>query len=174
MEGIKMKVVIIGGVAAGPKTAARLRRLNPDAEITIIERGKLLSYAGCGMPYFVSGDVPEWKKLTDTPAGVVRDTVFFQNVKGIRVLNGTLAGTIDRNNRTVAVVQVETGEKQTLPYDKLVLATGGMPVHLPVEGMGLNNVFRLWQAEDALSMNKALSMGTLKKAVIIGGGLIGV
>ena len=174
MERKKMKVVIIGGVAAGPKTAARLRRLNPDAEITIIERGKLLSYAGCGMPYFVSGDVPEWKKLTDTPAGVVRDTVFFQNVKGIRVLNRTLAETIDRNNKTVTVVHVETGEKQTLPYDKLVLATGGMPVHLPVEGIGLNNVFRLWQAEDALSMNKALSMGTLKKAVIIGGGLIGV
>ena len=76
MERKNMKVVIIGGVAAGPKTAARLRRLNPDAEITIIERGKLLSYAGCGMPYFVSGDVPEWKKLNDTPAGVIRDAVF--------------------------------------------------------------------------------------------------
>jgi len=174
MERKKMKVIIIGGVAAGPKTAARLRRLNPDAEITIIERGKLLSYAGCGMPYFVSGDVPEWKKLTDTPTGVVRDTVFFQNVKGITVLNRTLAETIDRRNKTVTTVHVETGEKQTLPYDKLVLATGGMPVQLPVEGMELNNVFRLWQAEDALSMNKALAMGTLKNAVIIGGGLIGV
>jgi NADPH-dependent 2,4-dienoyl-CoA reductase/sulfur reductase-like enzyme/rhodanese-related sulfurtransferase len=174
MDPKKMKVVIIGGVAAGPKTAARLRRLNPEAEITIIERGKLLSYAGCGMPYFVSGDVPEWKKLTDTPAGVVRDGVFFQNVKGIKVLDRTLAEAIDRKSKTVTTVHVETGEKQTLPYDKLVLATGGMPVHLPVPGMDLNHVFRLWQAEDALAMNKALSMGTLKKAVIIGGGLIGV
>ena len=174
MERKKMKVVIIGGVAAGPKTAARLRRLNPDAEITLIERGKVLSYAGCGMPYFVGGDVPEWKKLTDTPAGVVRDGVFFQNVKGIKVLDRTLAQSIDRKNKTVTTVHVETGEQQTLPYDKLVLATGGSPINLPVEGTNLNNVFRLWQAEDALSMNKALSSGAFRDAVIIGGGLIGV
>jgi NADPH-dependent 2,4-dienoyl-CoA reductase/sulfur reductase-like enzyme/rhodanese-related sulfurtransferase len=174
MERKNMKVVIIGGVAAGPKAAARLRRLNPDAEITIIERGKVLSYAGCGMPYFVSGDVPEWKKLNDTPAGVIRDGIFFQNVKGIKVLDRTLAQSIDRKNKTVTTVQVETGEQQTLLYDKLVLATGGSPINLPVEGTNLNNVFRLWQAEDALAMNKILSSGGLKNAVIIGGGLIGV
>jgi NADPH-dependent 2,4-dienoyl-CoA reductase/sulfur reductase-like enzyme/rhodanese-related sulfurtransferase len=174
METKEVKVVIIGGVAAGPKTAARLRRLNPDAEITLIERGKVLSYAGCGMPYFVGGDVPEWKKLTDTPAGVVRDGVFFQNVKGIKVLDRTLAQSIDRKNKTVTTVHVETGEQQTLPYDKLVLATGGSPINLPVEGINLNNVFRLWQAEDALAMNKALSSGAFREAVIIGGGLIGV
>jgi NADPH-dependent 2,4-dienoyl-CoA reductase/sulfur reductase-like enzyme len=76
MKSKRVQVIIVGGVAAGPKTAARLRRLNPDADITLIERWKVLSYAGCGMPYFVGGDVPEWKKLTDTPAGVVRDGVF--------------------------------------------------------------------------------------------------
>jgi len=174
MQRKKMKVVIIGGVAAGPKTAARLRRLIPDADITLIERGKVLSYAGCGMPYFVSGDVPEWKKLTDTPAGVVRDGVFFQNVKGIKVLDRTLAQSIDRKSKTVTLVHVETGAQQTLPYDKLVLATGGSPINLPVEGANLNNVFRLWQAEDALAMNRVLSSGAFRNAVIIGGGLIGV
>jgi NADPH-dependent 2,4-dienoyl-CoA reductase/sulfur reductase-like enzyme/rhodanese-related sulfurtransferase len=174
MHSETIKVVIVGGVAAGPKTAARLRRLNPEADITLIERGKVLSYAGCGMPYFVGGDVPEWKKLTDTPAGVVRDGVFFQTVKGIKVLDRTLAQSIDRKNKTVTTVHVETGEQQTLPYDKLVLATGGSPINLPVEGTNLNNVFRLWQAEDALAMNKALSSGAFRDAVIIGGGLIGV
>jgi len=87
MKPKRIQVIIVGGVAAGPKTAARLRRLNPDAEITLIERGKVLSYAGCGMPYFVGGDVPEWKKLTDMPAEMVRDGVFSQDVKGIKVLD---------------------------------------------------------------------------------------
>ncbi|MCX5916425.1 MAG: pyridine nucleotide-disulfide oxidoreductase, partial [Deltaproteobacteria bacterium] len=68
MKNKKMRVVIIGGVAVGPKTASRLRRLNPEAEITIVEKGKVLSYAGCGMPYYVSGDVAESKNLMDTPA----------------------------------------------------------------------------------------------------------
>ena len=82
MEHQKLKVVVIGGVATGPKTAARLRRLNPDAEITIIERGKILSYAGCGMPYYVGGDISESRQLNETPAGVPRDSLFFRNVKG--------------------------------------------------------------------------------------------
>jgi NADPH-dependent 2,4-dienoyl-CoA reductase/sulfur reductase-like enzyme len=152
MQAEKMKVVIIGGVAVGPKTAARLRRLNPEAEITIVEKGKVLSYAGCGMPYYVSGDVAESKNLMDTPAGVMRDSLFFLNVKGITVLDRTLAERIDRKAKTVSVVHLETGEKKTLPYDKLVLATGGSPIELPILGKELNHVFRMWQPEDALSM----------------------
>ena len=120
-----MKVVIIGGVATGPKAAARLRRLNPEAEITILERGKILSYAGCGMPYYVSGDVDDWRSLYATPAGIPRDSVFFRNVKNVNVLDRTLARSIDRKNKTLDIVNVETGEHGTIPYDKLVLATGG-------------------------------------------------
>jgi rhodanese-related sulfurtransferase len=70
-----MKVVIIGGVATGPKAAPRLRRLNPEAEITILERGKILSYAGCGMPYYVSGDVDDWRSLYATPAGYKKERI---------------------------------------------------------------------------------------------------
>jgi len=76
--------------------------------------------------------------------------------------------------KTVDIVHVETGESQTLPYDKLVLATGGQPVNLPIEGAGLNNVFRLWQPEDALAMSEVIAAKGAKTGVIIGGGLIGV
>ncbi len=169
-----MKVVIIGGVATGPKTAARLRRLNPEAEITIIERGKILSYAGCGMPYYVSGDIADYGSLNSTPAGVPRDSLFFRNVKNINVLDRTLARSIDRNNKTVEIVHVETGESRSLSYEKLVLATGGQPIDLPIEGVGLNGVFRLWQPEDAIAMSEAISSKGVKTAVIIGAGLIGV
>src|SRR5512136_2788866 len=174
MQSEKMKVVIIGGVAVGPKTAARLRRLNPEAEITIVEKGKVLSYAGCGMPYYVSGDVAESKNLMDTPAGVIRDSLFFLNVKGITVLDRTLAEKIDRKAKTVSVVHLETGGNKTLPYDKLVLATGGSPIELPISGKELNHVFRMWQPEDALSMRVFILEKKPKKAVIIGGGLIGI
>jgi len=174
MQSKRMKVVIVGGVAVGPKTAARLRRLNPEAEITIVEKGKVLSYAGCGMPYYVSGDVAESKNLMDTPAGVIRDSLFFLNVKGITVLDRTLAEKIDRKGKTVSVVHLETGESKNLPYDKLILATGGSPIELPIQGKELNYVFRMWQPEDALSMREFIHEKKPKKAVIIGAGLIGI
>lgn len=174
MEKKTIKAVVIGGVAVGPKTAARLRRLNPEAEITIVEKGKVLSYAGCGMPYYVSGDVAESRNLMDTPAGVIRDSLFFLNVKGITVLDRTLAEKIDRKKKTVSVVHLETGESKTLSYDKLVLATGGTPIELPIPGKELNHVFRMWQPEDALSLRGFIHEKKPKKAVIIGGGLIGI
>ena len=80
-----MKVVIIGGVAAGPKTASRISRIMPDADITILEKSSFLSYAGCGLPYYVSGEVKEQKDLMETPAGAVRDAAFFLNVKNLKV-----------------------------------------------------------------------------------------
>jgi len=81
------KIVIIGGVAAGPKAAARARRLDPDAEITIVEQDELLSYAGCGLPYYIAGMVQDRKQLMTTPIGVLRDPKFFAQVKGIQVQN---------------------------------------------------------------------------------------
>ena len=169
-----MKVVIIGGVATGPKAAARLRRLNPKAEITLIEQGKIISYAGCGMPYFVGGDVDNFQGLNTTTAGIVRDSAFFLNVKNVRVLDRTRARSIDRKKKTVDIVHGETGESTILPYDKLILTTGGEPIPLPVEGADLNRVFRLWQPDDAMAIRKVVTAEDLKTAVIIGGGLIGL
>jgi NADPH-dependent 2,4-dienoyl-CoA reductase/sulfur reductase-like enzyme/rhodanese-related sulfurtransferase len=174
LEEGKMKVVIIGGVATGPKAAARLRRLDPKAEITIIEQGKIISYAGCGMPYFVGGDVDNFQGLNTTTAGIVRDSAFFLNVKNVKVLDQTRARSIDRKKKTVDIIHGGTGESTILPYDKLILATGGEPIPLPVEGSDLNNVFRLWQPEDAIAMKGVVTAGDPKTAVIIGGGLIGV
>ncbi len=76
----KERIVIIGGVAAGPKTAARIKRLNPGAEIIIIEKGEYISYAGCGLPFHISGQVEDYKDLMTTPVGVVRDVDFFRMV----------------------------------------------------------------------------------------------
>ncbi len=172
------KIVIVGGVACGPKTAARARRLDPEAQITIIEKGELLSYAGCGIPYFLSGDVKDVKGLMETPIGVVRDTVFFKNVKDITVLNRTLAESIDRTKKTVHVVNTADGTHSEIPYDKLVLATGGAPFMPDIPGRdSVNNVFTLCSqacVEDAVKIDQATSGGKLKKAVVIGGGLIGL
>ena len=168
------RILIIGGVATGAKAAARARRRDPHAEITIVERGRLLSYAGCGMPYYIQGQVRDFHELMSTPVGVIRDGTFFQNVKDIRVLNQTLAEKIDRVRKTVNVVNVASGEKAELPYDKLVLATGGMPVEPRLEGANLNRVFRLNLPDDALAIREAAEHGQIKRAVLIGGGLIGL
>jgi NADPH-dependent 2,4-dienoyl-CoA reductase/sulfur reductase-like enzyme/rhodanese-related sulfurtransferase len=172
------RIVIIGGVACGPKAAARARRLDPDAQITIIEKGELLSYAGCGIPYFLSGDVKDANGLMETPIGIVRDTAFFRNVKDITVLNRTRAESIDRKSKIVHAVNIVDGSHQEIPYDKLVLATGGQPLLPDIPGRdSVNNVFTLCSQaciEDAVKINQALSDGKLKKAVVIGGGLIGM
>jgi NADPH-dependent 2,4-dienoyl-CoA reductase/sulfur reductase-like enzyme len=165
-----MKVLIIGGVAAGPKAASKIVRMMPEAEVTILEKGMFLSYAGCGLPYYVSGDVKEQKNLMETPAGVVRDSVFFQNVKNVRVLGGTEALEIDRAERRVRARTLATGEESWLPYDKLVLTTGASPVIPPIPGVDKKNVFTLHGIRDAEGIKALLTQGKARDVVIIGGG----
>ena len=138
-----MKIVIIGGVAAGPKAASKIIRLMPDAEVTIVEKGRLLSYAGCGLPYCVSGVVKEQKELMSTPVGVMRDPVFFRKVKNVHVMNETEAMEIDRAGKRVQIQALTGGKKSWLDYDKLVLATGGTPVVPPIPNVRLENIFTL-------------------------------
>ena len=170
---IGMKVIVIGGVAAGPKVAAKIIRNNPGAEVTIIEKGEFLSYAGCGLPYYISGEVENQKELMATPVGTVRDSVFFQNVKNIKVLNHTEATAIYPEKKTVAI-RKEDGSEDTLNYDKLVLATGASPVKPPIPGIDLENIFTLHGVEDAEGIKSILSEHKALNAVIVGGGLIGV
>ncbi|HNT33594.1 MAG TPA: FAD-dependent oxidoreductase [bacterium] len=169
-----MKVVIIGGVAAGPKTASKIIRLTPDADIAVVEKGSLLSYAGCGLPYYVSGEVKEQKHLMETPAGAVRDSAFFQNVKNIKVHNNTEALEVDRAGKRVRVKSSKTGEESWLSYDKLVLATGASPVIPRLSGIDKKNVFTLHGVHDAEGIKAILAEGKAQDVVIIGGGLIGV
>ena len=168
------RVVIIGGVACGPKTAARLRRLDPEVDITLIDRGKVLSYGACGMPYFVSGDVERLDAVLETPVGVKRDAGFFHKVKGFEAMTETEAIRIDRQNKFVETEQRATGEKSTLPYDKLVLATGASPYVPPCRGRDLKGVYHMHYFEDASRVDEAASRQDVRKVVVIGGGLIGV
>jgi len=167
------RIVVIGGVACGPKAAARARRRDPNAEITIIERGELLSYAGCGMPYYIRGEIETADELMMTPAGALRDAAFFRTVKDVHVMSRTLAERIDRARKTVEVVSLETGEKSSVPYDKLVLATGADAVSPPFPGADLKGIFRLNHPYDAEAIKKAVTDGC-KEAVIVGAGLIGM
>jgi len=168
-----MKVVIVGGVAAGPKTASRVIRLRADAEVTIVEKGEFLSYAGCGLPYYVSGVVEHQAELMSTPLGVLRDPIFFRNVKNVHVFNHTEATRIDRPGRRV-LVRRDDGSETWLPYDKLVLATGATPVVPPLPNVHLENILTLHGVHDAEAMKRLLAEDKARDVVIVGGGLIGV
>ncbi len=172
MSDVK-QVVIIGGVAAGPKVASRIIRLAPDAEVTIVEKGKLLSYAGCGLPYYVSGVVKEQAELMSTPVGVVRDPVFFRQVKNVHVMNQTEAVQVDRAGKRVEVRDA-SGGRSWLPYDKLVFATGATPVVPPIPNVHLENILTLHGVHDAEQIKTLLSEHKARDVVVVGGGLIGV
>jgi len=168
------RIVVIGGVAAGPKAAARARRLDPGAEITLVEKDDILSYAGCGLPYYISGMVHERKQLIATSAGVVRDPAFFAKVKDIKVLNKTVALAIDRQAREVEVQDPDTGKMQRLPYDRLIIATGADTLEPPIPGKDLQNVLRLKRVEDADRFRVYMESKAYRQVVIVGGGLIGI
>ncbi len=169
-----MKVVVIGGVAAGPKVGSRIHRICTDAQVTLIEKGEFLSYAGCGLPYYVSGVVKDQEELMSTPVGVLRDSVFFLNVKDVEVLNRTEATHVDRDKKTVSVINLRTKEEKNISYDKLVFATGASPIVPPIEGIKLKNVFTVQNIEDSEGIKSALAEDKAKDVVIVGGGLIGL
>lgn len=168
------KILIIGGVAAGPKTACRVKRLMPDAEVTIIDQDSIISYGGCGIPYFVSGDVSDEKELRSTSFHVVRDEAFFTDAKGVSMLTRTRALAIDREARTVWVEHLDTGAKKDIPYDKLVLATGSSPNVLPIPGVDLEGVYNVNDMHRAMAIKNDLAKGRVGRAVVIGGGAIGL
>ena len=165
------RVVIIGGVATGPKTAARLRRLDEDTIITIIERGDLLSYAGCGMPFYIEDIIQNYDELLG--GETIRNTAWFQNIKNVSVLDKTEALNINRTKKTVTVKSLRNGGTMDLPYDKLVLATGASPFVPRMEGTELNGVHRLYTPQDARTIKEAVD-SWVRNVAIVGGGLIGL
>jgi NADPH-dependent 2,4-dienoyl-CoA reductase/sulfur reductase-like enzyme/rhodanese-related sulfurtransferase len=168
-----IKVVVVGGVAAGLKAASKIIRLKPDADVTVVERDEYLSYAGCGLPYYISGLIKE-AELLSTPVGIMRDAVFFQSVKNVHVLTRTEGMEIDRAGKRLRVRDLRSGEESWLEYDKLVLATGASPVVPQIPGVGLGNIFTLHGVRDAEGIKAALSKGRAHDVVIVGGGLIGM
>ncbi len=165
---------MIGGSAAGPKAASRARRLDPEAEITIIQKENDLSMASCGYPYYVGGVFDERSKLICTPTGVVRDPNFFKNAKDIKAITNTEATGIDIEGRSVSYKDLKTGEKGTISYDKLIIATGAVPRMPPVRGLDLEGITTLQSLRDADYLRKVRDDGKIKKAVVVGGGLIGL
>ncbi|HHX50441.1 MAG TPA: FAD-dependent oxidoreductase [Clostridia bacterium] len=167
------KIVVVGGVATGPKAAARARRLMPDAEITVIEKGSLVSYGSCGLPLFLEGMVRGVEELISTASGIPRTIDYFAGEKNIRFLTGTVAETILRDSKEVLVYNQVDKTRSKISYDELVLATGGEPIIPPVPGTDLDGVTVLHHPDDAMLIRNCLNSGA-QKIVIIGGGLIGL
>ena len=165
------RILVIGGVATGPKAAARLRRLDPDSEITVVERQELISYAGCGMPYYIEDIIKNYEELLG--GDIIRDTEYFKQQKGFTVLDRTEAKKINRDKKTVTVEDLRTGETGELSYDKLVLATGASPFVPRMEGTDLNGVYRLYNPQQAKAIKKHVEKDC-GKVVVVGGGLIGI
>jgi len=165
---MNQKVLVIGAVAAGTKTAAKLKRENPNFDITVITKDEYISYAGCGLPYYIGGVIEEKKEL------VVKTPEDFKLITGIDVLINHEAIDIDKENKKVKVKVLATGEVKDFHYDKLVIATGASPFVPPIEGIDLERVFTLRRVEDALAIREAVESGEIKKAVVVGGGFIGL
>jgi len=167
-------IVIIGGVALGPKAACRFKRLEPSSQVTMVDQSALISYGGCGIPYYVSGDVSDASELCTTSFHMVRDVDFFREVKGVDVRTLTQATRIDRENKQVHLKDVTTGEESVLGYDKLVIATGAAPRRLGLPGEELKGVSYVCNPDDATRIREGISKGEVGKAVIIGAGFIGL
>ncbi|GBC60748.1 pyridine nucleotide-disulfide oxidoreductase [Desulfonema ishimotonii] len=170
----QLRVLVIGGVACGPKTASRLKRLMPDADVTMVERDSLVSYGACGLPYYVEGQFINIKELTHTQVGLPRTPDFFKDTKGFNVLTRTEATKIDRENKTVHVRNLDTGDESDLAYDKLVLATGGSAFRPPIPGVDLKNVWFMTHPDHASSLLNEIKEQGLENAVMVGAGFIGI
>ena len=173
MSSQPLRIVVIGGSAAGPKAAAKARRMDEFAEITLIQREPDLSMASCGFPYYVGGTFDDRNLLICTPAGIVRDPNFFEKAKRINALVETEAIAIDRAEQTVTYRHLPTGDQQTIAYDRLVIATGAKPLRPPVPGIGLQGVTTLHSLADADFLRAVRDDKKAAKAVVVGGGLIG-
>jgi NADPH-dependent 2,4-dienoyl-CoA reductase/sulfur reductase-like enzyme/rhodanese-related sulfurtransferase len=170
----RRRIVVIGGSAAGPKAAAKARRIDNDAEVTILQKDADLSMASCGYPYYVGGFFDDRNMLISTPTGVIRNAQFYLNAKAIDARVNTEVTAIDPVGHTLSFRNTLTGETGELTYDKLVMATGSVPHMPPVPGVELDGITTLQSMKDADFLRKVAVEKKIKKAVVIGGGLIGI
>jgi NADPH-dependent 2,4-dienoyl-CoA reductase/sulfur reductase-like enzyme/rhodanese-related sulfurtransferase len=164
----KKRVVIVGGVAGGATCAARLRRQDEDAEIVVLERGPYVSFANCGLPYYVGNVIQEESKLLLASPTLFRERF---NVE-VRTRNEVLA--IDRTASTVSVRDLETGREYSEPYDALVLSPGAAPIRPPWPGIELPGIFTLRTIPDSREIRHWIDEKKPHKAVVVGGGFIGL
>jgi NADPH-dependent 2,4-dienoyl-CoA reductase/sulfur reductase-like enzyme/rhodanese-related sulfurtransferase len=163
-----MKVLIIGGVAAGTKVAAKLKRDNFELDVTILTKSKDISYAGCGLPYYVGNVIQEANKL------IVNTPDSFHKLTGVNVIVETEVTQVNPEEKYVEAICLKTQEKMRCEYDKLVIASGAEAVRPNIEGADLDNVFFMRTPEDAYVLRDAIETGNIKRAVIVGGGYVGL
>lgn len=163
-----MKTIIIGGVAGGASAAARLRRLDEHAEITILERGEFVSFANCGLPYYIGGEITDREDLT------LQSPESFKSRFNIDVRVFNEAVRINPDEKNVIVKNIATGEKYSLKYDNLILSPGAEPIKPNIKGINANNVFTLRNIPDTFKIKSYIENEKPKTAVVVGGGYIGV
>ncbi len=163
-----MKTVIVGGVAGGASAAARLRRLDENAEIVMFERGEYISYANCGLPYYIGQTIKERDSL------LVQTPEAMKDMFNIDVRINSQVKAIDRDKKEVIVMNLVTGDQYRESYDKLVLSPGAMPVKPPIPGIDLENIYTLRTVPDTDAIKEAVDKGRPDKAVVVGGGFIGL
>ncbi len=169
----KRPVVIIGAVALGPKAACRLKRLQPEVEVVMIDEDEYISYGGCGIPYYISGDISDVRDLMSTSSHMVRTPEFFEEAKGVHVRTRTRALSIDRAAKTVRVLDLRSNAEEDIAYDRLVLATGSEPNRLRIPGTDLPEVMSLGNLHSAVAVKDRIAKGKVEKAAIVGAGAIG-
>jgi len=162
------KIVIIGGVAAGATAAAKVRRISPTAQITILETGPDISFANCGLPYYIGGDIQNRSKL------ILQSSESFKQQYDVDVHIHTAVTFIDRAAHQVITTNSQTGEKKSFEYAKLILAQGGKPIKPTLPGADSDHVFTLWTLENMDKIATYLDQKKPKTAVVVGGGFIGL
>lgn len=163
-----MDILVIGGVAAGTKTAAKLKRENRDFNVTLITKGENISYAGCGLPYYVGGVIENKEDL------IVNTPKSFSDLTQVEVKTNIEAVEIDRENKSVKAKNLVNDEELSFKYDKLVIATGADPVKPPIEGIDLDGVYYMRTPNDAIAVREVVESKNVKRAVVVGGGFIGL
>lgn len=163
-----MKIIVVGGVAGGATAIARLRRLDEKAEIILLEKGEYVSFANCGLPYYVGGSIEQRDALFVSTAESIEDKYGVE----IRTQNEVL--TINPEGKSIKVLDHTTGKEYEETYDKLLLSTGSRPFIPPVDGINEDNVFTLWTIPDVDRIHDFIENSKPKKAVVVGGGFIGL
>jgi NADPH-dependent 2,4-dienoyl-CoA reductase/sulfur reductase-like enzyme/rhodanese-related sulfurtransferase len=162
------KIIIIGGVAAGATAAAKVRRISPTAQITMLEAGPDISFANCGLPYYIGGDIKSRSKL------ILQSPESFKEQYDVEVHINTGVSSIDRIAHQVKTRNSQSGEQKTFEYTKLILAQGGRPIKPTISGAEQDHVFTLWTLEDMDKIANYLEEKKPKNAVVVGGGFIGL
>ncbi len=170
----KKSIVVIGGVAAGPKAASRARRIDAGAKITIYEKENFLAYSGCALPYYISGRLKNLRDLFLKHGEYENNTEYFRDVKGIEIKNLCEVMSIDRKNKRIKCREILTDHVFDEPYDKLIIATGSKPNIPPIDGVKLGNILVLHGITDSERIKRAVGHSAAKDVTIIGGGKIGV